>query len=1428
MTSDNYDNLAWAHALVREWFVTRFTAPTEPQIQGWPYISSETPTLISAPTGSGKTFAAFLVCIDQLVRQALASELNHQTQVLYISPLKALTNDIQKNLLGPLSEIQLLARERGYFMQDIQVAVRTGDTLSSERQSMIKKPPHILVTTPESFYLLLTAEKSRAILTSVKTVIIDEIHALANSKRGTHLSLSLERLEAITTQSPLRIGLSATQKPINLVANFLTGNNGLRPAIVNIGHARHLEIKIEVPSSELGPVASNEMWDEIYDRIAELARQNRTTLIFVNTRRLAERVAHHLTERLGKELVTAHHGSLSRKLRLSAETRLKNGELKALVATASLELGIDIGNVDLVCQVGSPRAIAAALQRIGRSGHWHGAISKGRLFATTRNELLECAALVHAILEEDLDKLLIPDSPLDILSQQIVAACATDDWHEAELFKLVKRSFPYKDLSKKHFNSILNMLSEGIAGSRGRYSAYLFRDRVNSMIKARRGSRLTAITSGGAIPENGLFTVIAQPHDVMVGTLDEDFAIESNRGDIILLGTTSWKIKRVESSKGRVLVEDAHGAPPNVPFWRGEAPARTNELSLRVSDLQKKLDEMLPSALNPKEEVKEQPEAFNALSWLMQHCGLNESGAEQLVEYILAGRAVLGAVPSQSTLIAERFFDESGGMQLVIHSPYGARINKAWGLALRKRFCRSFNFELQAAATDDGISISLTEQHSFPLADVFNFLHPNSITQVLQQAVLQSPIFPTRWRWVAVRALALARFRNGRKIAPHILRMLADDLLAAVFPDAAACQDNLGSQDIQLPDHPLIIETMKDALTEALDAEGLKKLLEGIHLGRINCLAVDTPVPSAFSHEILNANPYAFLDDAPLEERRARAVEMRRVLPESILQEVGALDLQAIVEVQRQAWPDLRNADELHDVLQTLIILPLPIHLNEVQQSLPQWEAFFTQLAHEGRAGKARVENLEVWFATEKKQVLQIIYPHALLLDELMDLRENEKMDRDATILTMLRGWMEHLGPILEVELVDILKLTPEEITQALLKLEASGAILRGHFKMNNTATIEWCERRLLSRIHRLTLGKLRKEIEPVSAAQFIRWLTTWQHVAPGTQLRGERGLLEILKQLQGFELPANSWEKQILAKRMMDYSPDMLDRLCLTGQVGWGRFSLHPALVKQTISEGNEIKHRRISPTSIVPITFFVREESNWMMNSPHLDTEIQPILSHVAQRIYSYLKEQGASFFVEIVQGINCLKSEVETALWELVAAGLITADGFDNLRSLIDPHRRTGRRSRNLPRHSMGRWSLLKIYKVTSRENQVEAICWMLLKRYGLCFRELLAREKILPSWRELLMTFRRLEDRGEVRGGHFVSGFLGEQFALPYAIDSLRAIKKKLPEENILGISAVDPLNLLGIVLPGNRIPAISGKKIMLKNGAAYAVDVHNLS
>jgi ATP-dependent Lhr-like helicase len=1497
-------SLAWAHPLVQEWFTARFSTPTEPQEQGWPYILAGHTTLISAPTGSGKTLAAFLACIDRLVSKALAGELRDRTEVLYISPLKALGNDIQKNLEIPLGEILQMAGERGLLMPEIRTAVRTGDTLMKDRRLMLKRPPHILVTTPESFYILLTAEKSRAILRDVETVIVDEIHAVADDKRGVHLSLSLERLEALTHRPPVRIGLSATQKPIEEVARFLAGNSDSErtrpdPVIVNVGHKRTLDIGVEVPSSELGPVASNEMWDEIYERIVQLVNAHRSTLVFVNTRRLAERIAHQLGERLGEDNVAAHHGSLSRKLRLEAERKLKEGQVKVLVATASLELGIDVGTVDLVCHISSPRSIAVALQRVGRSGHWRGAVPKGRFFVTTRDDLAECAVLVRAIRLGELDRLIFPEGSLDVLAQQIVACCAAaggaavpaaaleasrphqsgknepgvtagvttgedagatnSGWDEDELFALVKRAYPYRSLSRETFDAVLTMLSEGIASQRGRYGAYLHHDRINRKLRARRGARLAAITSGGAIPDNALFAVVAEPDGGSVGTVDEDFAVESLAGDIMLLGNTSWRIRRVESRTSRMLVEDAHGAPPTVPFWRGEAPARTAELSQQLGELRKEISDRLPGVV-PVEGWSSLPIVADAVSWLREECGLDLSGAEQLIQYILEGRVVLGDVPTQTTIIAERFFDEGGGMQLIIHAPFGGRINKAWGLALRKRFCRGFNFELQAAATDNGLNIALAEQHSFPLADVFQFLHSETMPPILEQAALDSPIFQTRWRWDATRALALLRFQGGKKVPPQIQRMRSDDLLASVFPDVAACQENIEG-DIKIPDHPLVREVMKDVLTEALDIEGLGEVLRGIEQGRIRCLAVDTPVPSQFSHEILNANPYAYLDDAPLEERRARAVEMRRVLPASVLEEVGALDPAAIAQVQQEAWPDVRDADELHDVLHTLVMVPVEssqqsAFSNQLEDRggklTADWGPSFDRLYLENRAVVAEAAGKQYWLAAERQEWFLALHSVETRLAASPAARHKTVATEDGAsrvstvtfddaLLAAVQGWIAHLGPTTASEIGDLLGLPASEIEKALLRMEASGAILRGKFRpagarpaasASHEPEIEWCERRLLARIHRLTVATLRKQIAPVAASQFMNWLLRWQHIAPGTQVRGEHGTLEVIRQLQGFEIPASAWERFVLARRISDYDPAHLDQLCLAGLVGWGRLSPHPATLEATGSDENGRENRRrVIPTRVAPIAFFVREDADWLRpHHPGAEDSATSFLSPVAQAVLELLKQRGALFFPDMVRATGRLKAEIETGLWELVAAGLVTADGFENLRSLVTPKTSAGNGLAKIigkarrPRHAPGRWSLLHT-EGADRDRSVESCCWMLLRRYGVVFRDLLLRETNLPRWRELQIGYRRLEDRGEVRGGRFVDGFLGEQFALPVAVESLRAQRKLPPNANSerVTIAAADPLNLVGIIVPGERIPAISGRSVTFRDGMLDAED-----
>ena len=1343
--------------LVAEWFASRFGGPTEPQLQGWPLIREGRDVLISAPTGSGKTLAAFLVCIDALVKRARLGPLPDLTEIVYVSPLKALSNDVHKNLEIPLAEIAALAKERGIELAPIRAALRTGDTPQADRTRMQRSRPHILVTTPESLYILLTAARPREMLARVQTLIVDEIHAVADDKRGSHLALTLARLDRLVEQSglrkPQRIGLSATVKPLEDVAAFLSDE----VRVVNVGHKRAMEIAVEVPKDELGVVASNEMWDEIYDRVAGLIRENRTTLVFVNTRRLSERVAHHLAERLGENAVLPHHGSLSRALRLDAERRLKDGELRAVVATASLELGIDIGTVDLVCQIGSPRSIAVALQRIGRAGHWVGALPKGRLFATTRDELLECAALVRAIRKGELDRLEIPRNALDILAQQMVAACAAEEFGEDDLFDLMRRAWPYRALERRDFDSVLEVLSEGIATARGRSGAYLHRDAVNHRLRGRRGARLTAITSGGAIPETSQYLVVAEPEGKTVGHVDEDFAVESMAGEVFLLGTTSWRIRRVEP--GRIRVEDAHGAAPGIPFWRGEAPGRTRELSAELAVLR----EQISHSANVDE--------------FMAECSLDRRGAEQAIEYAQAGRIALGVTPTATTVVAERFFDEGGGMQLVIHAPFGARINRAWGLALRKRFCRSFNFELQAAATDNGILISLGEQHSFPLDAVFEFLRVATVQEVLTQALLASPMFTARWRWNAGRALTIPRYVGGRKLPPPIQRMRADDLLAAVFPDQAACPENL-TGEVRIPDHPLVKETIDNCLYEAMDLNGLRDLLDDIAEGRIQTAAIDTPEPSPFSHEILNSNPYAFLDDAPLEERRARAVQMRRSLPADSAEGAGALDPEAIAQVAAGAWPPMRDADELHEALCGMCLLPAESGAAE----------FLQQLVAGRRATTLAIGGRDFHVAAERIDLVRRVFPQATA-DPPISSPENMRgipESAEGCAAEILRGWFEVSGPRTASELSELLAMSRELVDQSLAQLEAEGQILRGHFRNNSAgAELEWCHRRLLARIHRMTIGRLRREIEPVTTAGYYAFLNRWQHLAPGTQLHGVDGTLQIIKQLQGCEFAAAAWETIILPRRIAKYQPEYLDQLCLSGEVSWGRLSPHPAFER----EEEEHRTRRVRPTRVAPLAVFLREDSPWLLATPQPSP--RESLSHPAREVLAAIERHGASFFADLTRSTGRLASEVEDALWELVAAGLVTADGFENLRALLDPKRRRGegkgRTAR--PRHAPGRWALLR-HTGSAPEGHVETFARQLLARWGVVFRDVAVREPLAPAWRELLVTLRRMESRGEIRGGRFVAAFIGEQFALPEALDSLRAIRRS-------GETAEAPADIAGV-------------------------------
>jgi ATP-dependent helicase Lhr and Lhr-like helicase len=1394
------------HPAVARWFESRFREPTEPQRRAWPLIQAGNDTLIAAPTGSGKTFAAFLAAIDSLLRQGLDGSLRDETQVVYVSPLKALSNDVQKNLAEPLAGIRRTLEAQCLPDVEIRTLVRTGDTPAAERQAMVKRPPHILVTTPESLYLILTSEQAREMLRTVRTVIVDEIHAVARDKRGSHLALSLERLEHLAGRDLQRIGLSATQNPIEEIAAFLAGTRqptrGTR--IIDAGHARRLDLEIEIPGSPLEAVMAAEVWGELYDRLAQLIAEHRTTLVFVNTRRLAERVTMHLSERLGAEHVTSHHGSLSKEKRLDAETRLKEGKLKALVATASLELGIDIGTVDLVCQIGSTRSIATLLQRVGRAGHHLEAVPKGRLFPLSRDELIECAALLRASRAGRLDRLFIPEHPLDILAQQVVAAVACEEWDEDALYGLFRGAQPYRELARKDFDDVVQMLAEGFTTRRGRRGAYVHYDGVNRRLRARRGARLAAITSGGAIPDLGDYRVVLEPTEMFVGTVNEDFAVESMPGDIFQLGNSSYLITKVES--GQVRVVDAQGQPPSIPFWLGEAPARTVELSEEVSRLRQDVSDRLP-------------DPPSAVRWLVGEIpGLPEAAARQMVEYLDASKKVLGVIPTQQTLVLERFFDEAGGMQLVLHAPFGSRINRAWGLALRKRFCRSFNFELQAAATEDAIVLSLGPHHSFPLEDVFQYLKPATLEHLLVQAMLVAPMFQSRWRWNATRALAVLRQRGGKKVPTPLQRMEAEDLVAAVFPDQLACPENLVG-DREIPDHPLVKQTIADCLIEAMDFPGLVRVLEQMEAGRCTLVARDTPEPSPLSHEVINAKPYAFLDDAPLEERRTQAVLTRRGLDVKTAEEFGKLDPAAIDRVREEAWPDVSSADELHDAL--LVMGAMPNAERETRNG--ERQAYFEELVRAGRAGMLLHEP-RLWIAAERVPMLEAVFPGARCEPALVPPERDraKAWTREDALRELVRGRLEAVGPTTAAELARSLGVTVADADFALGALEHEGFVLRGRFSPG-VSDLEWCERRLLARIHRYTLDRLRREIEPVSAADFMRFLLQWQRVTEDTRAEGPEGLAAVLDLLDGYELPAGAWESDVLPARLRDYDPLWLDGLCLSGEIAWGKLS-------QGRNADSGTRNRKAGPIRTTPIGLFRRERGSvWRSLSVSPDpAELD--LSHSARAALDALDQRGASFFGDLVNGTGLLRTEVEKGLGELVAWGLVTSDSFAGLRALLIPSDRRRpiggfrRRGRIAPFgvETAGRWSRVRPTSLLPEDQVVEAVAWQLLRRYGVVFRRLVARESLLPPWRDILRAYRRLEARGEIRGGRFVGGFSGEQYALAEAVGLLRSVRREEVTGALVTVGGADPLNLVGIVTPGDTVPGLATNRILYRDGIPIAI------
>lgn len=1496
------DVLSRFHPILADWFRRSFAAPTQAQALAWPLLLERRSTLVAAPTGSGKTLTAFLAAIDELLREGLArgGALPDETVVVYVSPLKALSNDIRTNLQAPLAALQEALAANGLPGLEIRAAVRTGDTSEPQRQAMRKRAPHILVTTPESLYVLLGSDSGRRMLATTRTVIVDEIHAIAGAKRGSHLALSLERLQALCAHALLRIGLSATQKPIEAVADFLVGrcpshdageagaqHIERRCAIVDVGHVRERDLAIEVPPLPLEAIMANDAWERVYDRVAELVASHRTTLVFVNTRRMAERAARHLSDRLGKTAVAAHHGSLAKEQRLDAEQRLKRGELRVLVATASLELGIDIGDVELVCQLGSPRAIAPFLQRVGRSGHQVDGTPKGRLFPTSRDDLLECAALLDCVRRGELDRLSIPQAPLDVLAQQIIAEVSCREWHEDALFALVRRAAPYAALERERYDALLFMLAAGYASRQGNRAAYLHRDAVNGTLRARRGAKLTAVTSGGTIPENADYTVLLEPQGLNIGTVNEDFAVESLAGDVFQLGNASYRILRIES--GRVRVEDAHGQPPNIPFWLGEAPGRSDELSAGVARLRERVDALLqrfvpapaatPATVRLAEadtadadaDAGERARALEpVIALLADELQLDDAAGRQIVEYLARTRAALGAIPTQNTLVIERFFDESGGMQLVLHSPFGSRINRAWGLALRKRLCRTFNFELQAAATEDAIVFSLSTSHSFVLSDVWRYLRAETAEHVLIQALLDAPLFNVRWRWNASVALALPRYSGGRKLAPQIQRMRSDDLLASVFPEQAACLENVVGER-ELPRHPLVEQTVDDCLHEAMDTRGWLELLRRIESGRMTLLTRDLPAPSPLAAEILNARPYAFLDDAPIEERRTQAVQNRRWSEPSAADQMGRLDAAAIESVREQAWPLVRDVDEMHEALMSLgCVSQAEAEAADSHRGPHGWCDWLQVLAAGARATRMQVgPERALWVPAERLQCLRVLYPGAPCEPAVKAPKGyTEAWDADEALVELLRARLSGFGPLPVSTIAEALALAPARVSSGLARLEAQGYVLRGRFTPGAEEE-EWCERHLLARIHRYTVAHLRREIDPVERQDFMRFLFDWQRLSAATRGEGRAALSQVIEQLQGYPAAASAWEDDILQARLRDYSPAWLDELCRAGKTLWCRLPVQAKRVMgggthratngtKSAANGDPPAARGGAPVRSTPIVLLSRRELGaWQaLLGPPQATQ----LSARAESVKALLLREGAMFFDELQAELRLLRTELENALGELVNAGWVNADSFAGLRALLRPAAQRGARGARRAASAAwlagvedaGRWSLMRRPSLDSDAGTVEAapilaakpaangmphavparrratpealehLVMVLLRRYGVLFWHLLEREADwLPPWRELLPTLHRLEARGQIRGGRFVNALSGEQFALPEAIPLLRAVRRRALDGEWICVCGTDPLNVVGGVLPGDKVPALAGNRVLYRDGLPLA-------
>ncbi|PYN05343.1 MAG: hypothetical protein DME07_00195 [Candidatus Rokuibacteriota bacterium] len=1325
---------------VRCWFEDTFAQATRPQIEGWDAIASGRDTLIVAPTGSGKTLAAFLWALDHLHRLGLERRLEDRVYVVYVSPLRALNNDIEKNLRAPLAGIRAAAAAEGIKLPEVRVAVRTGDTLAPQRQAMTRRPPHVLITTPESLYILLTSERFRPAFAHTRFLIVDEIHALMGSKRGAHLALSLERLQALVEAGggarPQRIGCSATVSPIESALAFLTGATARDPITIDAGFTRDLDLQIVAPVDDFLTSESDMVWEATLQQIAELVQAHRTTLVFAQSRRAAERLARDLNDRITDGRVAAHHGSLSRRARLEAENRLKQGELRALVATSSLELGIDVGAIDLVVQLQSPRNIAAALQRVGRAGHLLSRTSKGRIIVTRGEELLEAAAVARSIKERQLDRVVMPEAPLDVLAQQVVAAVAAESLTVDVLHARFKNAAPYRNLGREELVAVVRSLAEPLPAEVKGAAPRILWDRVNDRLHARRGSRFLALTSGGTIPDNGLYDVFVAETDLKVGTLDEEFVTESLPGDVFLLGSHAWKIVKVRSD--RVLVEDAQGMSPTIPFWKGEHPSRSWELGLAVGRLRRDAAERL--------------DAPDFVAWATDACGLDARAAGAMRAWLVKAGEILDGVPDDQGIVVESFSDEMGGRHAMIHAVFGMRINGAWGMVLREKLRRVFGIVAEASHVDDGILLSFAPGQVPPAPErLVTLVAPEEVDTLLGRALIGTPLFATRFRHCAIRALFIPRMSRGQRTPAYLQRLKADALLESV-----------GGQ----PEFPVVAETLRECFNDALDVTRLKRLLERLHDGEMWRRHVDTPLPSPFVYPLLLAWDWAYLGAGHAEERRSDAVTMRKAWSVA----AGPLrpEIVAAVEAELQKTsPDrrARDANELAGILDDLGDLTAA---EIAARALDDAEGMIAALAAEHRV-------LVLEFPSGRKAWAGAT--DATLYGSLAT---------DAGLERVTLRLLRTRGPVTAAWLAERYGLPADAATGVLERLAARGLVRRGAFLAEAPAP-QYVHIAVLDEIQRRQVHARRVPRPVASAEQFSAFLLRRHHLHPDHRLAGPPGVLASLELLQGEELPVRVWEQDLLPARVENYEREWLDRLGLAGEMAWTVFDKAP---------GERGRSPRVGAA--------LRENIGWLRENgsppPELDARVKNVFLHLQLR--------GASFAQDLGRATGLSTPDVLAALWELFWAGLVTPDTFSAIVAGVTPARRpresnsARRRRRGQSRGVLsqlpvvGRWSVLGDDERLSPEEREEARAQLLLARFGV-----VARELARGDWATMRHTLLRMEYGGEVVRGYFVQGLSGEQYALADALADLDAPARRA-EPHVL-VNMVDPANLWGRVFTLTR-------------------------